>query len=225
MNIFPEAQEGLGLDMVSKALEVMASWQASAWGTKAPQYDWLPVGCRAVRQALDTLLTDELFFDLTGRDIIPALPERLQDPALVRSAYHQLWADADQAELTLSHGDAHVGQTYIDNQSNPAFLDWQGVCLAPWASDVAYFIGGALSPEVRRENERDLLRHYIDTLASRGGPLLDEEMAWLEYRKHTLHGFVWALTPLNLQPEPVVTELARRYLEVIADHRPETLLT
>lgn len=221
---FPDVVEGLTPDAVACGLEVMARWQAATWGARAPRPAWLPVGCRAARVALDVLLEEQMFAALAHRDILPALPKGLEDPVSVRAAYRALWASDDRSELALSHGDAHVGQIYLDPQAGPAFLDWQGVCLAPWASDVAYFIGGALSADDRRAHERNLLDHYRDVLAGAGGPVLDAEEAWLSYRQHALHGFIWALTPTHLQPEPVVIELARRYLAAIDDHNPATLI-
>ena len=75
----------------------------------------------------------------------------------------------DAAAPALSHGDPHIGNTYLD-AGRPAFLDWQGVCIAPPMDDVAYFIGGALSVADRRTHERDLLKLYLSAAAAAGGP-------------------------------------------------------
>ncbi|MFT4256901.1 MAG: phosphotransferase [Pseudoxanthomonas sp.] len=221
---FPDVIAGLVPDQVAEALEVMARWQASTWGIRAPRPRWLSVGCTAARNALAVLLEDSMFSQLTGRDFISGIPDALKDAASVKRAYHALWAEDDASELTVNHGDAHVGQTYVDPEAGIAFLDWQAVCLAPWASDVAYFIGGALSPEQRRRSERELLGHYIAALVAAGGPRLDSEKAWRDYRAHTLHGFIWAVTPAQLQSEAIVSELSRRYLTAISDHGPTKLL-
>jgi hypothetical protein len=221
---FPDVVQGLSPDTIARGLEAMAAWQAATWGVRAPRPRWLPVGCRAAREALQVLLQEPVFATLADRAILPPLPSELRNADAVRTAYRALWAEDDAAEQALSHGDAHIGQLYLDPHAGPAFLDWQGACLAPWACDVAYFIGGALSPADRCRHERHLLAHYLEALASRGGPALDVEEAWLSYRQHTLHGFIWAVTPTHLQPEPVVVALAKRYLAAIDDHGPVALL-
>lgn len=47
-------------------------------------------------------------------------------------------------------------------------LDWQSVTLGVGATDVAYFLAGALPPEVRRANEAEFLALYLKTLRDLG---------------------------------------------------------
>jgi hypothetical protein len=47
-------------------------------------------------------------------------------------------------------------------------LDWQSFAYGVGATDVAYFLAGALSPEVRREHEAAFLQLYLDTLVQHG---------------------------------------------------------
>lgn len=47
-------------------------------------------------------------------------------------------------------------------------LDWQSFAYGVGATDVAYFLAGALAPEVRRQNEPELLQLYLDTLVEHG---------------------------------------------------------
>lgn len=47
-------------------------------------------------------------------------------------------------------------------------LDWQTLSYAPGADDLAYFIAGALSPELRRTHECELLEHYLTVLRQSG---------------------------------------------------------
>ena len=205
-------------DRVASAIDVMARWHGQTWDDKAPRHSWLPVGCLAARTALGALLTPAAFEPLTAREYVPDLPAALRNPADVQAAYQAMWSRDDVSPLALSHGDAHVGQTYVDPVSGPACLDWQGVCLAPWSSDLTYFIGGAMTTEDRRASERDLLNHYLDVLSSSGGPTIDFDTAWSSYREHTLHGFIWAVTPAQLQSEEIVAAMSARYIAAIDDH-------
>jgi hypothetical protein len=47
-------------------------------------------------------------------------------------------------------------------------LDWQSFSYGAGATDVAYFLAGALSPEVRRAHEAELLDRYLTGLTARG---------------------------------------------------------
>jgi hypothetical protein len=47
-------------------------------------------------------------------------------------------------------------------------LDWQSFAYGVGATDLAYFLAGALSPEVRRDAEPELLALYLDTLVEHG---------------------------------------------------------
>jgi len=221
---FGEAEHLWSIDRVAQALEVQASWHAPLWGSRVGVYDWLPVGCTAARQAFQVMLSPEQFHPLIERDEIPELSAGLRDDERVRSAFRALWEHDDAAVHTINHGDAHFAQLYAVPGRPPAFLDWQSPCLAPWAHDVSYFLGSALSVEDRRTRERELLRHYLDALAGAGGPRLDDEEAWREYRLHTLHGFAWMCVPTVMQPSSVVAAMAERYAAAIEDHDPTGLL-
>lgn len=63
------------------------------------------------------------------------------------------------------------------------------------------------SPELdRRTHEKDLLAAYLEALRQNGvaKPPLREE-AWEAYRRHAMHGFMWAFTPTEMQPLDIVT--------------------
>jgi hypothetical protein len=205
-------------DRVAAALEQLAALHAPTYGaTGEAPVAWLAVGAAAVRGVAPALLSGEHWdshFKLEG---IPALPSSLQDRERAIRAFDRLWALDDAGAHCVVHGDAHAGNTFIDPDDNPGFLDWQTPCLAPGFSDVAYFITGALDAEVRRGSETDLLRHYLAALAAGGGPDVDFDDAWLDYRRHALHGFFWAVTPPVMQPVERVAAMSRRHTTAILD--------
>jgi hypothetical protein len=47
-------------------------------------------------------------------------------------------------------------------------LDWQSFAYGAGPTDLAYFLAGALTPEVRRAHEAELLGLYLDTLVAHG---------------------------------------------------------
>jgi len=141
----------------------------------------------------------------------------LGDRSRVERGFRALWIRDESGPVALAHGDAHIGNTYLDARHQPAFLDWQAVCRAPVFYDVAYFVTGSLSVEDRRAHERELIRHYTDALASSGGPCLDLDEAWLDYRRYALHGFLWAVTPPVMQPLERVRAMSDRHTAAIGD--------
>jgi aminoglycoside/choline kinase family phosphotransferase len=205
-------------DRVAAALAVQAGWHGQTWGMAPGGRDWLTVGSSSVRAACAVLLSAEHWQQHFAAEGAPALTDSTQDRDRIRRAFGALWAADDARTPCVAHGDAHIGNAYVDAGGQPGFLDWQGVCLGPWSYDVAYFIGGALSVEDRRTHERALLRVYLDVLAASGGPRIDDEEAWLDYRRHTLHGFLWAVTPAVMQPLERVVAMAERHAIAIEDH-------
>lgn len=218
---FGNAREPWSPDRVAEALEVQASWHAPTFGERpGSRFDWLVVGCQAARNALVVMTDEEHFEPLLSRPEVPDVSGPMADRERVRRAYRELWRRDDEDALCLNHGDAHLAQLYVREDGRPAFLDWQAPCLAPWSHDVTYFMGSALSIEDRRAHERDLLEHYLQALAAFGGPRIAFADAWEDYRRHTLHGFAWLVTPAVMQPPEVVGAMAERYAAAIEDHDP-----
>lgn len=210
-------------DLVADALIQQASWHAQTWGSSRV-HAWLNVGSAPVRLAAGIFFSSAYWDALFTTDCAPVLPPALRDPSRLHTAFKALWQLDDAGTLCVAHGDAHVGNTYIDVAGAPAFLDWQGACLGPWSYDVAYFLSGAMAVEDRRIYERQLLRTYLDALAAAGGPSIPEEDAWLEYRRHLLHGILWAPTPPDMQPPDRVRIMTERHASAIEDHDVLTLL-
>jgi len=210
---FGDPTEPWSADRVAAALELLARWHARG---AAP--DWLPVGAAAARGAAAQFLGDEHWEHHFAQDGAPVLPRALQDPAPIWRAFERLWALDDAGPHCVVHGDAHVGNTYVDAYGPPGFLDWQTVCLGPWSYDVAYFIGGALTVADRRRHERALLDGYLEALRAHGGPDVGRDDGWRDYVRHTLHGFLWAATPPVMQTPERVLAMAERYVAAIEDH-------
>jgi aminoglycoside phosphotransferase (APT) family kinase protein len=220
---FGDPTEPFTPDQVSVALEVLATLHAATAGASRERFPWAPFS--PVRQVAHAFLTRD-YWDahLDGPDC-PPVPDALRDRDSVVAAFGALWSLDDEATSAISHGDPHVGNTYLDADGRPAFLDWHGVCLGPPMDDVAYLIGGALSVEDRQQEERDLLEHYLAAVAAADGPAPDFDEAWLGYRRHHLHGFLWSLTGPRMQPRADVLAMSERYVAAILDHDTLDLLT
>jgi hypothetical protein len=215
--VFGDPVSAMTPDQAARTLELMAAWHAASTAGGL-DLSGLASGSPAVRATADVLFTDAHFDQQTAIEGMPGIPEDLYDPARIKRAFQALWAVDDAGAQWLSHGDAHIGNTYtVVEDGTAGILDWQVACLAPPMYDVAYFIGGALDIEDRRGREQDLLKHYLGALAAAGGPGLDFDDAWLDYRRHAMHGFFWAVTPPAMQTVERVAAMSRRHVAMVED--------
>lgn len=97
---------------------------------------------------------------------------------------------------TLLHGDVHAGNVYYVDGRIGGLLDWQLALRGCWALDVTYLLTTALTADQLEQNDRDLIRFYLDELRRNGvePPPFDE--AWTQFRRHALYGvLMWVITP------------------------------
>jgi hypothetical protein len=106
---------------------------------------------------------------------VPLLPATRQDPA-PRTVVHQ-----DFRNDNLLFGGERV-----------CVVDWQTVALGAGLSDVSYFLGGSLLPDVRAAHEEDIVRHYHEHLVA-GGVDLSWDDCWTGYRRHAFAGLTMAI--------------------------------
>jgi len=204
------------VDRVAAALEVQAAWHAATWDKPRSGNPWLPR--TSIIGGLTPILFSPLHWNTHFRfPLSPSLPSPLDDRRLVRAALTQMWDRHAREAICLTHGDAHLGNTYITADGQPTFLDWQAVCLGPPLDDVAYFVTGALETAERRACERDLLRHYLRALVAHGVAVPSLEEAWTSYRCYSVHGILWAVTPPIMQTRINVRAMAERHAAAIID--------
>jgi Phosphotransferase enzyme family len=92
--------------------------------------------------------------------------------------------------VTLLHGDAHVGNTYVLADDTVGLLDWQVARRGNWSQDVGYFLQGAVTIDDRRRHEEVLLDAYVDELG-----LVSADEAWVRYRASAVYGLaIWLST-------------------------------
>ena len=196
---------------VGRALDILARLHAMTWGKRFPNLAWLQVGSPAVRQYTSFLMSAEHWEEHFRKPEVFQLPSALADRELNLRGLHALWEYDDDHAQCVVHGDAHLGNTAIDKDGAPFFIDWAGPSFSCWAQDVAYFVAGALSVADRRASEKDLLEQYLVALAEHGGPTLDRTEAWDDYRRHMLHGLGWCTLPSLMQSPENVHAMGERY--------------
>jgi len=202
-------------DQVAASLEQLAILHAGTWMSAAlVDAAWLAsrLGRTAEHRGVKEISGN--FETAIGAGV----PQAVRDPRRLYDAYCALGAETlDVSPWSVIHGDAHVGNLYLDGAGQPCFVDWQLVQRGPWYIDVGYHIASALPVEVRREAEHDLVDHYLECLAARAIDAPDRDTAWQGVRRGMLHGFfLWGIT-LRVDP-PITTAMLERMGTAAADH-------
>jgi hypothetical protein len=94
--------------------------------------------------------------------------------------------------FSLVHVDYRLDNMLIDETTNPSrisVVDWQSIVLGSPLSDVAYFLGAGLLPDVRRNVEDSIVRDYHAALERAGITGYDWERCWADYRRGSFAGF------------------------------------
>ncbi|KAK2601165.1 hypothetical protein N8I77_010635 [Diaporthe amygdali] len=210
---------------VRAGLVQLAKLHARTWGARERDFPGVPreFGLRDVITGMMSPEQWALRFD--DPVVRPPIPEYLWgNRERVVRGMQALWANADRRMVCLVHGDTQIGNTFVDAEGQPGFLDWQGVHVNSGVHDVTYFMTGALTIEERRAHERELFGFYLLELHLAGGPKFEVEDVWDEYRKYQMHGFAWALAGPMMQPKEVVDAISQRHCAAIMDHQSLELL-
>jgi Phosphotransferase enzyme family len=209
-------------DQVAQSLGQFARLHAATWcdpavseaGWLAPHYE-SRVRHRGV---------PEIRANFESEDLGQGVPPEVRDAERLYSAFCDLAIMTPHAEpWAVVHGDAHIGNLYLDAAGRPALMDWQLVHRGPWYLDVGYHIASALTVADRRSHEDDLLEHYLHELSTASAalgrdirvPTADDIR--LGYRLGILYGFYhWGIT--MLVDRPIIAALLHRLGTAAADH-------
>jgi hypothetical protein len=132
----------------------------------------------------------------------------------------------------LVHVDYRLDNLLVDETREPpsvAVVDWQSLTLGNPLSDVAYFLGAGLQPEVRRAEEREIVEGYHRSLQIAGVRDYDWDRCWDDYRRGSFAGFaVTVVASVMVQQTPrgdeMFTAMARRHARHALDLGAEEFL-
>ncbi len=181
-------------------LKWVKTWKPSAgWQTGLKK--WVPRGLERAK----------------GQISVPVL-------ALSGDEVVQIWAryvgTLAKGASTLLHGDAHIGNTYVMNNSVVGFLDWQVARRGNWSQDVGYFLVSALTEEDRREHEKWLIEEYWRALTVPEAQRPTAEQVWLWYRATPAYGLAIWLSTLGTdgyQSQEISLTLAQRFASAFVE--------
>jgi aminoglycoside phosphotransferase (APT) family kinase protein len=212
---FLSALEPYSVEEARSSLDELATLHATHWGAPVrASPPWLRN--RLADLAETPLRSPEELQKLLDDERGDPLPGELRDARRLTAALRALALRTANRPQALVHGDAHAGNIYV-LAGRTALIDWQLLQRSHWSIDVAYHIGAALSVEVRRQAERELLDHYLDRLAGLGVPDVPaREAAWRDYRAGVTYGlYLWGST--RKVPPPVIHEFCLRLGTAVAD--------
>lgn len=221
---FPNATQSLNDVEIANLLEQLAHLHARFW--QSPRFEgdlaWLWTPCSGdfydFLQSGGRAFIEHLVAESSiKRSVLARLGRRFDD----------LWSDLWKAQgilatepTTLLHGDTHVGNTYRLPDNRVGLLDWQLMQRGRWSHDVTYILMTSLDTEFRRQNERELLAHYLDALRSAGVKAPpDPDEAWLLYRQTAIWGFLigWMICPTANYGEAILRANLERLVAALED--------
>lgn len=226
---FCDALRPQSFDHIAQRLRAMAAYHAATWESPLfrPTGQWADIGSRFETWGLDYMrryLVAEVWAHYMALPRGAAVSTRLHDGAWMARALDRLGTIQNEQPKCLIHGDTHLGNLYVVGDGEPGFLDAQ-VARTAWHHEISYHIVCAADLADRRTWERDLLSLYLDALAEHGGPALDREQAWLDYRRSILWGlFIFLTNEVRFQTEAINTAYAARFGQAALDHDLPALL-
>jgi Ecdysteroid kinase-like family len=200
---FCGAEQPLTPEQVASGLEQLAEFHALYWND--PQINEV----RWKHRGMSLSEPDQLLQHFASRaaDVVQqphagAIPQMFQRPDVIAPAMTRLRALDDAAANCVIHGDAHLGNFFLDADGQPCMADFQCVQRGHFTHDVAMFIASSLDVLDRRRHERELVQTYLTALERRVGTAPSFEEAWLGYRRHVLYGmWVWLMTTSTFQDQ------------------------
>jgi Ecdysteroid kinase-like family len=225
---FGNSADHLGVDGVAAGLESMAMLHASMWGPRVEREAWM---YRSMTTPIDTdqviRIYNYMALNLEDPAYQAVLPSwAYETPARLNHLLDELSAyELEQSgPLSLVHGDAHQGNTYVARNGQRLWLDFQLVRKGTPFRDVNYFMIGALTIDERRGHDRELLKLYLECLRANGAVgVLSLDDAWEQFRRWSAYGMQCWLGNVDLWGQAGI-EMIRRFYASGDDYDTVNLL-
>ena len=208
---FLDARSPYSPEQTAQSLAELARMHAHSWGSNDLAAEpWLAsrLSTYFAYRGVDDIQAN--FEGPVGVDVAP----EVADAQRLAHALGVLAARGEGPGWTVIHGDAHVGNLFLDAGGAPGLVDWQLVQRGHWGIDVGYHIASALTTPDRERAERDLLAHYLECLRSHGVDPPGWDDAFDAYRAGIAYGyFMWAIT---LVVDPAIIRVLLQRLSAAA---------
>lgn len=210
-----DATRPISVEQAANALRALAGMHSRYWqfsGDSHPKLAWVQTW--APTEGFQSGLKRRVPTGLErGGDWLPPDIAALTGDEVV-AYWARFVSSLTDGPVTLLHGDAHIGNTYVLPDDQVGFLDWEVVRRGNWSQDVGYFLIGALTEEDRRAHERDLLAEYLRALELPADDRPSGADGWLRYRASAAYGLAIWLSTLGTdgwQSREICLALSQRY--------------
>jgi aminoglycoside/choline kinase family phosphotransferase len=140
------------------------------------------------------------------------------------AAYVSSWVEGRGSEWTVTHGDYRLDNLMfgtVVGEMTVAVVDWQTIGHGPGATDLAYFVGGGVTPDLRRSVEHTLIAEYLDALSAYGVAYSVDD-AWRDYVHESFAGVIMSVVASQLvahtdRGEKMFAAMATRHLQHALD--------
>ncbi len=135
------------------------------------------------------------------------------------------WVRSWQGPRVLQHGEFRSGNILLgttDDAKPVTVIDFQTVRVGEPGVDLAYFMGGSMPAEDRRQMEKAVIRSYHEKLIESGVKHFSWDDCWNSYRKGAMYG-VYLLVGMAGQVESserndrVILGLTKQFAEMAID--------
>ena len=182
---------GMSAQQALAAVNVLAHVHAAWWGRAATEdLEWIPTMTGPRIEFVDQLLTQILPVFTEG--FAGYLPEGGLE-IYERFAGNYLKINrvlAGRSPWTIVHQDYRVDNLLFgpEGSGQVVVLDWQGIGRGPGVYDLAYILGGSMDPDLRRANEKTLVRAYHAKLMQLSVSDYSFDQLWADYGHAQLMG-------------------------------------
>lgn len=217
---------GCSVDVARRAVVEIAGLHAPRWGDAS--LHGLQFLSGAVRGDEAATAMAHAFYADCWQSFVVRYADRLA-PEMVRVGeglleHYGNWSRPYDGPRSPTHGDYRLDNVLIredDANARIAVVDWQTAGVGCGTSDVSYFLGAGLLPDVRRANERTLVQAYHEALQAGGVRDYPFETLWRDYARYTYSGYVMAVVASKLV---VQTERGDEMFMVMAHRHGEHAL-
>jgi Ecdysteroid kinase-like family len=131
---------------------------------------------------------------------------------------------AECAPLTLVHGAVQLGNTWTTREGKAGLYAWQQIQRRHGIQDVAGFLVRSFPTSKRRECERPLVEHYVQTLRAGGVQDVSVEDVWERYRLSVAYEWDSVANDVafaGMQPLTAFERVNNAIVDLVADEAVE----
>jgi Phosphotransferase enzyme family len=142
------------------------------------------------------------------------------------------WIATRTGPRCLTHGDFRPDNMLFapnDPRKPLVIVDWQTAGVGNGATDIAYYLGTAMTPNMRRMHERALVDRWIAGLMTAGVAPSDTRDLWETYRRDAVSGFLMGVLASMIvaqteRGDAMFLEMCARAAIMVEDHKAASLV-